>query len=162
MMLIRTLILSGLVSTSAYAQLMVPHAATPRPVSNPAMVIQFGSHRIEVLPTLRAVKQDNEQYRLVEAGTSEVMNKDKLGVGYSYASNAKILMTGEINVRLKAGYSLSSLGSLAARSKLLLPPDLYVVPASTPVDLVGIMGVLQDNPAVEWFEPFITRARLSE
>lgn len=162
MMFIRAFILSGLLCTTAYAQLMVPHATTPRPVSNPAMVIQFGGQKIEVLPTMRAVKQANEQYLLVEAGASEVMNKNKLAVGYSYASNAKILMTGEINVKLKAGYSLSSLGSLSVRSKLLLPPDLYIVHASTPVDLVGIMVALQGNPSVEWLEPFIIRARLIE
>ena len=162
MKLISVFIFSALAYTQACGQLVAPQAPTPRPVSNAAMVIQFGSQRIEVLPTSRAVKQASGHYNVVDAGTSEAMTKDKLGVGYSYASNAKILMNGDISVKLRAGYSVTSLGPLAAGSKLLVPPDLYVLNASTPLDLVRMVGALQANPAVDWVEPFIIRARLLE
>lgn len=162
MKLISVFIFSALAYAQACGQLVAPQAPTPRPVSNAAMVIQFGSQRIEVLPASRAVKQANGQFSVVDAGNSEAMTKDRLGVGYSYASNAKVLMNGDISVKLRAGYSVTSLGPLAAGSKLLVPPDLYVLNASTPLDLVRMMGTLQANPAVDWVEPFIIRARLLE
>jgi len=164
MKLIIAAILSALAYTMANAQLLAPQTPTPtpRPVSNAAMVIQFGSQRIEILPAIRAVKLADGQFKIVDAGTSESMTKDKLGVGYSYASNAKVLMNGDISVKLKAGYSANSLGSLAAGSKLLVPPNLYVLSASTPLDVVRMMDLLQANPAVDWVEPFIIRARLFE
>ena len=158
-MFIRAFILFVWACTLANAQLVAPLAPAPRPVSNAAMVIQFGSQRIEVLPAIRAVKQANGQYNLVDAGVTETITPDRLGVGYSYVSNDKVLINGDISVKLKTGFSATSLGSIAVGSKLLVPPDLYVLSARTPLDLVRMIGMLQANPAVDWVEPFIIRAR---
>lgn len=156
------LILSAVNCTLANAQLVVPEPPLQRPIVDMTMVIQFGSHRIEVLPTKRAVKQANGQYTMMTTGPSEAMTKDKLGIGYSYASNAHVLINGELNVKLRTGYSLTSLGALASGAQLLIPPDLFVLNASTPHDLVRMMGALQTNRAVDWVEPFIIRQRLIE
>lgn len=126
------------------------------------MVIQFGSHPIEVLPTKRAVKQANGQYTMMTIGTSEAMTKDKLAIGYSYASNAHVLLNGEISVKLRTGYSLNALGPLSKGAKLLVPPNLFVLNASTPLDLVRMMSALQTHQAVDWVEPFIIRNRLTD
>lgn len=155
-------IVLALIFDLAHGQLVAPPPPALRPISNPNMVIQFGGQRIEVLPTNRAAKIANGHYSVVDASPSELMTQDKLLVGYSYASNAKILMNGDISVRLKAGYSIQALGSLAAGSKLLAPPHLYVLSASTPLDLVRWISVLQANPAVEWAEPYIIKARITE
>lgn len=162
MSLIFILIFSTLAWMPANAQLVVPEPPLHRAISDMGMVIQFGSHRIEVLPTKRAVKQANGQYKVMTTGTSEAITKDKLGIGYSYASNTHVLINGELNVKLRTGYSLTSLGALASGAQLLIPPDLFVLNASTPHDLVRMMGALQTNRAVDWVEPFIIRQRLIE
>lgn len=145
----------------ASAQLLVPEPTPPRVVSNAAMLIQFGGQRIEVLPASRAVRESNGQYSIVQADTSEIMTMDRLGLGYSYAINSNVLLSGEISVKLKPQYSMASMGSLAAGSKLLVSPDLYLLKANTPLDLVRMMGLLQANPAVNWAEPFTIRARIN-
>lgn len=160
MPLILLLILSTLVYTQANAQLVAPAPPKQRQVIDTNMVIQFGNHRIEVIPGKRAVKQLNGQYSLVTAETSDTISKDRLAVGYSYASSAQIMLNGELNVKLKTGYSLTALGSTSEGAKLLIPPDLFVLSASTPHDLVRKMKVLQTNPAVDWVEPFILRNQL--
>ena len=145
----------------ASAQLLVPEPPPPRAVSNAAMLIQFGGQRIEVLPANRAVRESNGQYSIVQADVNEVMTMDRLGVGYSYASNSNIMLSGEVSVKLKPQYSMASLGSLAAGSKLLVSPDVYLLKASTPLDLIRMMGLLQANPAVSWAEPFTIRGRIN-
>ena len=130
-------------------------------MTDTAMLIQFGGQRIEVLPANRAVREANGQYSIVQAETSEVITTDRLGVGYSYASNSNILLSGEISVKLKPQYSMASLGSLASGSKLLVSPDVYLLKANTPLDLIRIMGLLQANPAVNWAETFTIRARIN-
>lgn len=151
------LILSAASCTLANAQLVVPKPPLQRPIVDMTMVIQFGSHRIEVLPTERAVKQANGQYTKMTTGSSEALSKDRLGIGYSYASNAHILLNGEVSVKLRTGFPLTSLGPLSSGAKLLVPPDLFVLNASTPLDLVRMMGALQTHQAVDWVEPFIIR-----
>lgn len=160
MPLILILIFFTLGHTLANAQLVAPAPPTQRPVIDTNMVIQFGNHRIEVIPGKRAVKQLNGQYSLVTAETFDTISNDRLAVGYSYVSNAQIMLNGEINIKLKAGYSLTTLGSNSEGAKLLIPPDLFVLSASTPLDLVRKMKVLQTNPAVDWVEPFIVRNQL--
>jgi len=145
----------------AIAQLVVPEPPPPRAVGNSAMLIKFGGQRIEVLPSNRAVRNPNGQYTVVVTNPAEPITKDKLGVGYSYASNSKVLLSGEINFKLKLGFSAASLGSIAVDSKLVASPDMYLFTPSTPLDLVRTVGVLQANPAVEWVEPFIVRARIN-
>ena len=146
---------------SASAQLLVPEPPPSRAVSDAAMLIQFGAQHIEVLSTSRALRDSNGQYSLVHAEASEAITMERLGVGYSYASNSNILLSGEISVKLKPQYSMASLGSLATSSKLIASPDMYLLKANTPVDLVRIMGLLQTNPAVNWAEPFTIRARIN-
>jgi hypothetical protein len=162
MQFIFILIFSTLACTQASAQLVVPEPPIQRQITDMTMVIQFGSHPIEVLPTKRAVKQANGQYTMMTIGTSEAMTKDKLAIGYSYASNAHVLLNGEISVKLRTGYSLNALGHLSKGAKLLVPPNLFVLNASTPLDLVRMMSALQTHQAVDWVEPFIIRNRLTE
>jgi len=145
----------------ASAQLLAPDPTPPRVVSNAAMLIQFGGQRIEVLPASRAVRESNGYYSIQQADTSEVIAVDKLGVGYSYASNSNVLLSGEITLKLKPQYSVASLGTLATGSKLLVSPDLYLLKANTPLELIRMMGLLQSNPAVNWAEPFTIRARIN-
>ena len=156
------LIFSTLACTLANAQLVVPEPPLQRPVMDMNMVIQFGGHRIEVLPAKRAVLQANGHYTALSTGTSEAMTKDRLGMGYSYASNTHVLMNGELSVKLKTGFSLTSLGPLSTGAKLVIPPNLFVLNASTPHELVRMMRALQTHPAVDWVEPFIVRNRLIE
>jgi len=162
MQFIFILIFSTLACTLANAQLVVPEPPLQRPIMDMNMVIQFGGHRIEVLPAKRAVLQANGHYTVMSTGTSEAMTKDRLGMGYSYASNTHVLMNGEFSVKLKTGFSLTSLGPLSTGAKLLIPPNLFVLNASTPHELVRMMRALQTHPAVDWVEPFIVRNRLIE
>lgn len=157
MQFIFILIFSTLVCTLANAQLVVPEPPLQRPIMDMNMVIQFGGHRIEVLPAKRAVLQANGQYTKMTTGTSEALSKDRLGIGYSYASNTHVLMNGEVSVKLRTGFSLTSLGPLSTGAKLLVPPDLFVLNASTPHELVRMMKALQTHRAVDWVEPFIIR-----
>lgn len=162
MQFIFILIFASLACPLANAQLVVPEPPLQRPILDMNMVIQFGGHRIEVLPAKRAVLQVNGHYTVMSTGTSEAITKDRLGIGYSYASNTHVLMNGEVSVKLKTGFSLTSLGPLSTGAKSLIPPDLFVLNASTPQELVRMMGALQSHRAVDWVEPFILRNRLIE
>lgn len=145
----------------AHAQLVVPESPPARAIGDAAMLMQFGGQKIEVFPASRAVKSLNGQYTLVDASTSEALSKDRVGVGYSHASHSHVVLSGEISIKLKARYSVASLGPIASEVKLQMPPDLYLFTARTPLDLVRWVGWLQANPAVEWVEPFSVRARIN-
>jgi len=147
-----TVIILVVLSTRAQAQLIAPPPNPVRMVGNATMLIQFGGHRLEILPTQRAVRQANGQFTVVDANAVDTINKDSLGMAYSYSANTKVTINGEISMKLKTNYTVSSLGNLAAGAKPLVPPYIYVFQAATPMDLVKIVNQLQANSAVEWVE----------
>ena len=155
------LILSILTWHIGYAQIIVPDPQPRRAVSNLDMVIQFGGQKLEILPSKRAIRQPSGQYSIVVVDTSEAINKDKLGVAYSFALASNVMFTGEISFKTRAGANASSTGALATRVKVLVPPDVYVLTANSPIELVSLVKLLQKNPSVEWVEPFIAHGRIN-
>jgi hypothetical protein len=151
----------SVVSNLVSAQITAPDPHPLRPVSNPAMLMQFAGQKIEILPQKRALKQAMGTYTTVDALTSDVITKDSLGVGYSYTINAQVALNGEISFKLNPGYTSASVGIVNKNSSTLITPSLHIIKASTPLDYLRIMGELQANPAVTWAEPYIIRGKFN-
>lgn len=143
------------------AQPVLPEVKPARTIIDPAMVIQFGGQKIEVLQNIRAIRQESGAYSVVDSDASENIGKNKLGVAYSYTIGSNILFNGEISIKMKSGNTSASLGGTGSGLKLLIPPDIYVKVVDTPQDLVKWVNLLQAQPSVEWVEPFTIRARLN-
>ena len=151
------LIVVLLAATAAHAELAPPPVAAPRQVGDAAMVIHSNGQQLEVLPGSRAVRKNTGRHQLVAASHSDTITKDQLGVAYSYATGDNVLLTGEISFKLKAGANIAQLGSLARGAKIFAPPDVYLVKASTPSEIVRLTRQLQASSAVEWAETYSVR-----
>ena len=154
-------ILIGLSAFSSYAQLVAPEAKPVRPITDALMVIQFGGQKLEVLPSIRATRKNSGPYSIVNTEPLEVISNEKLGVAYSYAVASNVLFNGEISIKFKPGYALSSLGGVGTSFKLLVSPDIYVMTVTTPADLVKWVNLLQAQPSIQWVEPFTIKARFN-
>ena len=145
----------------AMAQIVLPNAPAPlRTVINSEMVIQFNGQKMELLPTHRGIRNSNGVFSLINAEASEPITRDKLAVAYSYAIRGSIFLTGEVSVKLRPGFQASSLSGAGSSLRLLVPPDVYILVASTPSTVVSLVKQLQLNPAVEWVEPFTTQGNI--
>ncbi len=154
------IILTSLIGVSSQAQLLVPGIKPTRSIIDPAMIIQFGGQKLEILPNLRAIRKDLNTYTILNANVSEAISKENLGVAYSYAIKSNILLNGEISIKLRDGYTASALTAISTNAKILISPDIYIITASTPQDLVKWVNLLQTLPSVQWIEPFTIKARL--
>ena len=144
-----------LLGPSSNAQIVLPGSQAPlRAVVNSEMLVQFNGQKIEVLPSQRGIRNSAGIYSIVSADASEIMTRDKLGVAYSYALRGPVFLTGEVSVKLRAGFQASALNGLGTNVRLLVPPDVYILMATTPNALVNLVKQLQLNPAIEWVEPF--------
>ena len=155
------IIFISLIGLSSHAQLVVPEVKPVRPITDASMIIQFGGQKLEVLPSLRAIRQDSGVYTIFDSDASEAIRTEKLGVAYSYAVASNVLFNGEISVKLKPGFSASTLGGVGSGLNVLVSPDIYVMTVTTPHDLVRWVNLLQAQPSVQWVEPFIVKARVN-
>ena len=137
------------------AQIVLPNApASPRPVINPEMVIQFNGQRMEILAAQRGIRNASGVFSIIPADSSDTITRDKLAVAYSYALRGPVFLTGEVSVKLKPGFQASAISGAAINMRLMVPPDVYIFTVSTPVAVVTLVKQLQLNPAVDWVEPF--------
>ena len=155
------LVTSTLACHLAHAQLMAPDHPPERSVGNADMVVQPGGHRLEIFPDSRAVGQGKGTHKLSAASSFEPISRTKPAVAYSYATGGNVMLSGEISFKLKGGASVATVGAFAAGAKLLVPPDVYMLTASTPADLVNVLNQLQGSSAVEWVEPFTIPGKLN-
>ena len=156
-----TIVVIGLIGFSSYAQLVAPEVKPVRPIKDASMVIQFGGQKLEVLPNIRATRKDSGPFSIVNSDSLEVIANEKLGVAYSYAVASNVLFNGEISIKFKPGYAVSSLGGMGTSFKLLLSPDIYVMTVTTPADLVRWVNLLQAQSSIQWVEPFIIKGRFN-
>ena len=155
------IILCNLIALASYAQLAPPEVRPVRPIVDASMVIQFGGQKMEVLPNLRAIRNESGAYTVTNSDTSVTISNEKLGVAYSYSIASNILFNGEISIKLKPGYDASILEKKGLVLNVLISPDLYVTTVTTPQDLVKWTNLLQAESSVQWVEPNIIKARLN-
>jgi hypothetical protein len=145
----------------SFAQLNIPNNAVPaQAVINPAMVIQVGTRKLEVMVNLRALPQGNSKYQLINSEAA--YSSSVYGVAYDHTQKAYVFLTGDISFKLLNNGGLSSLPSnLALRSKLLASPSTYVFNVTSPSDVVNLFNQLKSNAAVEWAEVFTVQGVVS-
>jgi hypothetical protein len=136
----------------AYAQLNIPTNPIPvKAVQDAAMVIQEGVRQIEILSNVRALKNNNGTYQLLNS--ESIYSQDLFGVAYDHTQQAYVFLTGSISFKLLPGNNLSSIPStISLRSKLIISPYNYVLNTSSPTELVNLFNLLKSNKAIEWVE----------
>ena len=141
-----------LYSHQSFAQINLPTNPIPaKAVQNSTMVILEGIRQIEILSTVRALKQNNGTYQLINS--ESIYSQDLFGVGYDHTQQAYIFLTGSISFKLLPGNNLSSIPStISLRSKLIISPYNYVLNTSSPTELVNLFNLLKSNKAIEWVE----------
>jgi len=141
-----------LYSHQSFAQINLPTNPIPaKAVQNSTMVILEGIRQIEILSTVRALKQNNGTYQLINS--ESIYSQDLFGVGYDHTQQAYIFLTGSISFKLLPGNNLSSIPStISLRSKLIISPYNYVLNTSSPNELVNLFNLLKSNKAIEWVE----------
>ena len=145
----------------AFGQLNAPSNPVPdKPVLNESLVVQLRSRKVEVLAGLRATKLSNGKYQLFNSEAA--YTKDIYGVAYDHTQKAYVFLTGEISFKLLSGYDLSSLAStISLRSKLIAPPNTYVLTVNYPSELVSLFNLLKSNPITEWVEIYTLQGAVS-
>ena len=114
----------------SFAQLNIPNnPVQSQAVINPALVIQVGARKLELIGNLRALPLGNSKYKLIN---SESANSNSIyGVAYDHTQKAYVFLTGDISFKLLNSVGLSSLTSaISLRSKLLAGPSTYVLNAT--------------------------------
>jgi len=141
-----------LYSHQSIAQINLPTNPIPaKAVQNSAMVILEGIRQIEILSNVRALKQNNGTYQLINS--ESIYSQDLFGVGYDHTQQAYIFLTGSISFKLLPGNNLSSIPStISLRSKLIISPYNYVLNTSSPSELVTLFNLLKSNKSIEWVE----------
>ena len=155
------IIVSNLIGFASYAQLTPPEVRPIRPITDASMVIQFGGQKMEILPSLRAIRNESGTYTITNSDPSVTISNEKLGIAYSYSIASNILFNGEISIKLRPGYDASTLEKKGVVLNVLISPDLYVTTVTTPQDLVKWTNLLQAESSVQWVEPNIIKARLN-
>ena len=146
-------------SAVAEAQLPPPAPRTLPAVADPNMVIDDRGAQLEVLPTRRAMPQASNPghlaHRRIQAAAAAPIGPQQLGVVYNHALQQQGYITGEVTFRMKGtlqpGADFSA--ALYPGLKKLLPPNIYVVVASTPAQFVQLVRRLQARTDVQWAEP---------
>jgi len=141
-----------LYSQITISQFNIPTNPIPKKaVQDSAMVIQEGIRQIEILSNVRALKQNNGTYQLINS--ESIYSQDLFGVGYDHTQQAYIFLTGSISFKLLPGNNLSSIpNTISLRSKLIISPYNYVLNTSSPSELVTLFNLLKSNKAIEWVE----------
>lgn len=144
-----------------FAQLNVPNnSVQAKAVINPALVIQVGARKLELISNLRALPLGNSKYQLINSESS--YSSSIYGVAYDHTQKAYVFLTGDISFKLLNNAGLSSLSStVSLRSKLLAGPSTYVLNVTSPSDVVKIFSELKSDPAVEWVEIFTIQGVIS-
>ncbi|MEA9602709.1 hypothetical protein VC188_11335 [Polynucleobacter sp. MG-28-Ekke-A2] len=138
----------------SFAQLNISNnAPQSQAVTNPAMVIQVGQRKLEVMANLRALPLGNSKYQLISSDSA--YSSGVYGVAYDHTQKAYVFLTGDISFKLLNNSGLSAIPSnISLRSKLLTSPSTYVFNVSSPADVVNLFNQLKSSPAVEWAEVF--------
>ena len=138
---------------------------TPRviqSVTDESMVIDDRGSKLEVFPTLRAVKRlstsgKGDAHSEFIARKSAPINPQQRGVVFNHAMQARGYITGEIAFKMKHGLQAtdwldeSSYPGLAK----LTAPNIYLVVARTPSEFVKLTKQLQARTDMEWVEPIV-------
>ena len=120
-------------------------------VQDSAMIIIEGVRQIEILSNVRALKQNNGTYQLINS--ESIYSPDLFGVSYDHTQKTYIFLTGSVSFKLLPGNNLSSIPStISLRSKLIISPYNYVLNTSSPSELVTLFNLLKLNKAIEWVE----------
>ena len=115
------------------------------------MIIIEGVRQIEILSNVRALKQNNGTYQLINS--ESIYSPDLFGVSYDHTQKTYIFLTGSVSFKLLPGNNLSSIPStISLRSKLIISPYNYVLNTSSPSELVTLFNLLKLNKAIEWVE----------
>jgi len=141
-----------LYSQLTFAQFNAPTNSIPaKAVQDTAMVIQEGGRQIEILSNVRALKNNNGTYQLLNS--ESIYSPALFGVAYDHTQQAYVFLTGSISFKLLPGNNLSSIPStISLRSKLIISPYNYVLNTSSPSELVTLFNLLKSNKAIEWVE----------
>jgi hypothetical protein len=141
-----------LYSQITISQFNIPTNPIPKKaVQDSAMVILEGVRQIEILSNVRALKNNNGTYQLINS--ESIYSPDLFGVAYDHTQQTYIFLTGSISFKLLPGNNLSSIPStISLRSKLIISPYNYVLNTSSPSELVTLFNLLKSNKAIEWVE----------
>jgi len=141
-----------LYSHQLFAQMNLPTNPIPaKAVQDSAMIIIEGVRQIEILSNVRALKQNNGTYQLINS--ESIYSPDLFGVSYDHTQKTYIFLTGSVSFKLLPGNNLSSIPStISLRSKLIISPYNYVLNTSSPSELVTLFNLLKLNKAIEWVE----------
>ena len=145
----------------SFAQLNIPNnSQQSQSVINPAMVIQVGQRKLEVMANLRALPLGNSKYQLISSDSA--YSSSVYGVAYDHTQKAYIFLTGDISFKLLNNSGLSAIPSnISLRSKLLASPSTYVFNVNSPADVVNLFNQIKSSPAVEWAEVFTVQGVVS-
>ena len=145
----------------AFGQLNAPSNPVPdKPVLNESLVVQLRTRKVEVLAGVRATKLSNGKYQLFNSEAA--YSKDIYGAAYDHTQKAYVFLTGEVSFKLLSGYDLSSLAStISLRSKLIAPPNTYVLSVNSPTELVSVFNLLKSNQMIEWVEIYTLQGAVS-
>jgi hypothetical protein len=141
-----------LYSQLTISQFNIPTNPIPKKaVQDSAMVILEGVRQIEILSNVRALKNNNGTYQLINS--ESIYSPDLFGVAYDHTQQTYIFLTGSISFKLLPGNNLSSIpNTISLRSKLIISPYNYVLNTSSPTELVNLFNLLKSNKAIEWVE----------
>jgi len=154
-------LLIGISCKLSFAQLDIPNKVVQaQAVINPAMVIEVGPRKLEVISNLRALPLGNSKYRLINSESA--FSSSVYGVAYDHTQKAYVFLTGDISFKLLNNSGLSALPSnISLRSKLLASPSTYVFNVNSPSDVVSLFNQLKSSSAVEWAEVFSVQGVVS-
>lgn len=139
-------------SSIAVAQLDITSNVVPeKSIQDSTMVIQVSNRKLEILSKVRAIRQQNGNFQLLESAS--IYSKDIYGVAYDHTQRAYVFLNGEIGFKFLTGNNLSSVPStISLRSKLIVGPYNYVLNAPSPSELVYLYNLLKSSQSIEWIE----------
>ena len=139
-------------SEMAYSQLDVSNGnSQTKAFQDVTMLIQIDAKKVEVLPKLRGLPQKNGSYQIIES--SSLFSQDVYGVAYDHTQKAYVFLSGEVSFKIISTKNLSSLPSaLSLKSKMVVSPDIYVMNAVSPSELVSAYNQLKASKTIEWVE----------
>ena len=142
-------------STAVLAEWPPKQVKASKSVSNPAMVIMDRGVKLEVIPSLRVVLDDSSRSTLASASASSAIDPQHLGVVFNHSMQVRGYATGEIAFKAKDAFDPSAVASYPGL-KLVVDPNIYLVVARTPQELIDLTKRLQGEANIEWVEPIVT------
>lgn len=148
-----------LTGTASFAQIR-PTRQIAKAVTNEGMVINDRGSKLEVFPSLRAIRTmtaSGSVHSEFMSGKIDPINPQQLGVVFNHAMQVRGYFTGEIAIKMKDGLQAadwldrSSFPGLAK----LTEPNIYIVVARNPLEFVELTKQLQERIDMEWVEPIV-------